>query len=216
MATSLFGRTKVLEGQIQDFFVNLVQAGDLFVQAFHFYLSQGASTDFLGTVTTMSLLESKNDLLRREMEQTVYGKLILPDMQSDLLKLLEGIDEILNQYEKELLDISIQKPFINKILKDDIISIVELSISGVQALVDACRSFFICTDFAEKVKTVRSLEHQIDLIALRLKKKLFNNKQISLDKKLQLKGIIEGLEQISDLAEDVSDSLTIMAIQHRI
>ena len=216
MAMSLFGRTKVLESQIHDFFVNLVQAGDVFRQAFDFYLSTGANTDFAGTVTTMSLLESKNDLLRREMEQTVYGKLILPDMQSDILKLLEGMDEILNQYEKELLDVSTEKPFIYKMLKDDIMSMVELNISCVQALVEAGQSFFVCAEFAEKVKTVRSLEHQIDLIALRLKKKLFGSKQLSLDKKMQLKRVIEGIEKISDLAEDVSDSLTIMAIKHRI
>lgn len=216
MAMSLFGRTKVLESQIHDFFVNLVQAGDVFRQAFDFYLSTGATTDFAGTVTTMSLLESKNDLLRREMEQTVYGKLILPDMQSDILKLLEGMDEILNQYEKELLDVSTEKPFIYKMLKDDIMSMVELNISCVQALVEAGQSFFVCAEFAEKVKTVRSLEHQIDLIALRLKKKLFDSKQLSLDKKMQLKNMIEEIEKISDLAEDVSDSLTIMAIKHRI
>ena len=66
------------------------------------------------------------------------------------------------------------------------------------------------------MKTVRSLEHQVDLMTLRLKKKIFDNKRLSLDKKLQLKDVIEGIQEISDLSEDVSDSLTIMAIKHRI
>ena len=216
MATSLFRRTKILEEQIGEFFVNLIQAGDLFVRAVSVYMVEGASATFDEVVSAVSLLESKNDLLRREMEQTVYGKLVLPDMQSDILKLLESMDDILNQYEEELLDISVEKPFIYKSLKEDIVSIVEFNVDCVQALIDANRCFFITADFSEKVKTVRHLEHQVDLMALRLKKKLFASKQIPLDKKLQLRFMIEGIEKISDLSEDVSDSLTIMAVKHRI
>ena len=92
--SSLFKQTRVLENKINEFFVNILQAGQYFEKAFMLYLKSGVSDEFMENVNAVSLLESKNDLLRREMEQIIYGQLILPDMQSDILKILEGKLEI--------------------------------------------------------------------------------------------------------------------------
>ena len=57
----------------------------------------------------VSHLEATNDSLRREIENQLYAQMIMPDMRSDILKLIEGCDKIINKYETDLILLSIEK-----------------------------------------------------------------------------------------------------------
>ena len=137
-------------------------------------------------------------------------------MQSDILKILEGIDKIINKYESDLLLLSVEHPKILSGIIPKLETLIHLTTECVKSLIEGAKCFFACKSLDNIFEDVRLLEHQIDLVALRLKRKVFEDMTIDLAHKLQHKEYIYYIEKISDMAEDISDSITIMAIKHRI
>ena len=85
----LFRKTKELEGKISTFLMNITQAGFLFTQALDRYFSDGVSPEFLDLRAKVSALEAENDSLRRDVENQLYANMLLPDMRSDILTLID-------------------------------------------------------------------------------------------------------------------------------
>ena len=96
--SNLFRKTKELENKITSFLLNIIQAGVLYNQAMNIYIQEGCVQKFLSLRKQVSKLESENDAYRREIENDLYAHMLLPDMRSDILKLLEGCDKIINKY----------------------------------------------------------------------------------------------------------------------
>ena len=99
----LFKKTRELEGKITTFLMNIIQSGFLFVRAFEKYFTDGIGSEFMDLRAKVSALEAENDSLRREVESQLYVQMLLPDMRSDILRMIEGCDKIINKYETDLI-----------------------------------------------------------------------------------------------------------------
>ncbi|MBO7257633.1 MAG: DUF47 family protein, partial [Alphaproteobacteria bacterium] len=86
----LFKRTKDVEVKISEFLSNIVHSGFLFALGSEIYLDKGATAEFENVCEQVSAHEAKNDDLRRAVEIGLYAQMILPDVRSDILRLLEG------------------------------------------------------------------------------------------------------------------------------
>ncbi len=210
----LFHKTQELESKISVFLDHIFEAGDLFEQALKSCFSEGYAETFLRLKEKVSQLEHENDSLRRDVENQLYVHMIVPDMRSDILKLLEGCDKIINQYEAYLIMLFVEKPIIPQKLHAPLLEIVKADLLCVSFLLKATRSFFDGKSITNDVRHIFPIEHQVDLKAVSLKEFVFENQKITLAEKLQLKEIIYGVEKISDIAESVADVLTIMAVKH--
>lgn len=213
---NLFQKTRELERKIADFLTNITQAGVLFGAAIQAYLESGVTESFSAKRAQVSLLESSNDTLRRDVESQLYTHMILPDMRSDIMKIIEGCDAIINKYESDLILMSVEKPKVPKELIAPLIEMIHLDLDCVNALVDGVRAFFSATQAGDHVQYVLFLEHQIDDLALELKRLVFENKNLPLARQLQLKEFIYSIEKISDMAEDVADVLTVILAKHAV
>jgi len=213
---NLFQKTRELERKIADFLTNITQAGVLFGAAIQEYLENGVKESFSTKRAQVSLLESSNDTLRRDVENQLYSHMILPDMRSDIMKIIEGCDAIINKYESDLILMSVEKPKVPKELTPQLIEMIRLNLDCVNALIDGVRAFFSATQAGDHVQYVLFLEHQIDDLALELKRLVFDNKNLPLARQLQLKEFIYSIEKISDMAEDVADVLTVILAKHAV
>lgn len=210
----LFKRTREVELKIAEFLTNIIHAGFLFSAGIERYFAKGANVEFTDIVRQVSAFESKNDALRRDVEKQLYIQMILPDVRSDINKLLEGCDRVIDRYEEILILMTAQKIKLPKELHDLLLDMIKSTLECVNALIVAVRCFFSGRSLEEFARQASSLEHQVDGQALALKTQVFNTKKWSLAFQMQLNDYIKSIERISDIAEDVADNVTIMSAKH--
>jgi len=214
--TSLFGRTRALETQIDEFLDKVSEAGLIFGRAVRLYLEEGVCEDFDAFLDQEASIEGREDVLRRAIETELYARTLIPDLRADVLKLLEDIDHLVNAYEGHLFRISNQQPDIPQEFHKGFIDLTETVITCVDSAVLAARAFF------RDIETVRDhasktmfLESEADKISTKLQRAIFRS-DLPLEKKIHMRYFVERIDDIANHAEDVADSLQIYTIKRRI
>ena len=210
----LFKRTQRLEEQITLFLMNIFQAGYLVKQGLEGYLKKGLDKHFKDLKNQVSGLEAENDALRRQMELDLYHHMLLPDMRSDLIDLLEACDKIINKYETDMILWSLERPDIPKKLHLPLLQMMTTSLDCVGSFIGGVKTFFAGQNVDDEIQITYALEHQVDTQAIDLKALTFKDKRLNLARQLQLKEFIYSLEKISDMAEDAADKLKVMVAKH--
>ncbi len=210
---NIFKKTHEIEKMITSFLLNIIQAGVVYGQAMNCYLQTGVDDEFKLLMQRVSDLEAQNDSYRRAIENNLYAYMILPDMRSDILRLLEMCDKVINKYESNLLVMSVEQPKLLKGLKENLLKMVQTDLECVGSLISGVRVFFEGKEIKDFTLKTYQMEHLVDSQALQLKAFVFQS-NIELARKIQLKEFIYNIEKISDIAEDTADILNIMAVKH--
>ena len=211
-----FKKTKLLETKINTFLNNIIHGGELLTLAMQCYFKKGNCTEFMHLREKVSGLEAENDSLRRDVENQLYAQLLLPDMRSDILGLIEGCDKIINKYETDLILISVEQPKIPKEIQKELAHMVVTNVQCVNTLMDCVKNAIKGKSITDVIRLVGSLEHQVDLQAIELKKCVFQELKLPLARQLQLKEFIYSIEKISDMAEDMADVLSVFVVKHAV
>ncbi|MFT5259277.1 MAG: putative phosphate transport protein (TIGR00153 family) [Saprospiraceae bacterium] len=210
---SLFGRTKELEGQIDEFLDIVTHTGLIFSRAIDIYLDKGACQDFEELLAKASEIETRADNLRRDIENKLYVQTLIPDLREDVLKLLENVDNIINRYEGTLFRFSIQTPDVPEEFSRGFRKLTEQVINSVESVVFASRAFFRDTNSVrDHVRKVLFFESEADRINTKLQRKIFAS-DLDLTRKRHLQYFTENIDEIANCAEDVADELAIYAIK---
>ena len=214
--TSLFGDTKKLEGEIDDFVDILSEVGLVFKSIIPTYLNYSANEKFEEMVDRVKEMESKADKITKEVEHTLYEETLIPDSRSDVLRLLEHLDEVIGLYQGNCYHFSIQKPNFPKEFHQDLIELTDNVVNCVESLCLTVRSFF------RDIQSVRDNAHKVtfyekesDIKFSALARKIFDS-ELSLDKKMHLRYFVEKIDRICDQAEDIADEIQIYAIKRSI
>ena len=214
MEFTLFKKTRELDNKITEFLDNISEAGLVYARAISLYLEEGATEEFTKKRQEVSAFESRNDQLRRDVEAELYEHTLLPDSRADVLHLLEGVDRVINKYESNLYMYAIEKPVIPSEFHAPLKEMVQTVLDCVEALVVSARSFFAMNgEIKNHLHKVMFFEKQADQQGTLLKTAFFEQKKLELAHKRQLQDFEMATEQISDFAEDVADSLTILAVK---
>ena len=213
---SVFGQTKQLEREIDQFVDILSEVGLVFKTIIPLYLTNGATDKFDEMVEQVREMESKADKITKEVERTLYEETLIPDARSDVLRLLEHMDEIIGMYQGNCYHFSIQKPDFPKEFHEDLNNLTETVVNCVESLCLTVRSFF------RDIKSVRDNAHKVtfyekesDKQFSALARKIFDT-DLSLDRKMHLRYFVEKIDRICDLAEDIADEVQIYAIKRAI
>ncbi len=210
----IFGKSKELEGEIENFLFTIQHAAMVFYEAIKDYCA-GEFELFEKRSEEIRSLESKADELRREIKRKLYVHMLIPDARGDVLGLLETLDDVVDAAESIVLHFSMEMPDIPEEYRTDIIKMAEYSERTVDELVKAANAFF--TDIRttnDYINKVYFFEHEVDKIEERIKRALFKTKDIdSLSHKMHLRGFIERIADLSDLAEQVADRLSVYVIK---
>ena len=84
---SLFGQTKQLEREIDQFVDILSEVGLVFKSIITLYLNSGNTDKFDEMVKQVSVMESKADKITKDVERALFEESLIPDARSDVLRL---------------------------------------------------------------------------------------------------------------------------------
>ena len=213
---SLFGQTKQLEREIDQFVDILSEVGLVFKSIVSQYLNDGYTDKFDGMVKQVSEMESRADKITKEVERTLYEETLIPDARSDVLRLLEHMDELIGMYQGNCYHFSIQKPDFPENFHKDLINLSNTAVNCVESLCLTVRSFF------RDIKSVRDNAHKVtfyekesDMQFSSLARKIFDS-DLPLDQKMHLRYFVEKIDRICDQAEDIADEIQIYTIKRSI
>ncbi len=213
---SLFGRTKDLENQIDEFLDKISESSVLFKLAVRIYLKQGANGEFSEKLAAVNTMESEADALRRDIEKALYTYTLIPDSRGDVLGLIETLDRIMGLIEGALWAFDIEHPDIPEEFKPDYRQLTNRVCDAVDALVLAARAFYRAPyAVGDHNHKVMLFEKEADKISTKLKKKIFAA-DLDLALKNHLRYFVEHIDNVADWAEDVADRLAIYAIKRTV
>jgi uncharacterized protein len=202
--------------ELIDRFLNTIdQGGLIFREGVKNYLLENRES-FADNLKTLSDLESEADVLKRKIENILYTHALMPQLRGDILKLIDELDDIINQCKKSLFQFDVEVPYIPKEIHQDLIKLTEICISAVESLIPAARAYFKDPDSVkEKIHRVYHYENEADKLADAIKRKVFQQMPHieKLSERFHLRYFTLHIETISDAAEDVADLLSIMAIK---
>ncbi len=210
---TLFGRAKLLEDKSSEFLNVTRQACQVLLRGLRHYL-QGKQEQFEQDFAEISRLENKGDDLRREIENQLYTKTLIPESRGDVLALLENIDNITNQAKQILMELSVEIPQILPQFHDDYLQLAEKSVQAVEEVIKAAQAFLNDPLVIQHSLTkVYHWESEADDRSEKLKRKVFRMPELELAQKFHLRYFALHIELLADRAEDVADRLAIYTIK---
>ncbi len=207
-----FGKTRRLESQI-DQFLDLITKGTLCMrEGIRSYLS-GDDEDFQNRLEMVRGYERKADELRKNTESMLYTYSLIPESRADILGLLENLDNVIDRAKHILQEFDVQEPDVEVGYLDLYVQVTEKSVKAVEQVVDATRAFFRNESrMRDCINKVDFYESEADRAGLRLKKQIFQS-DMDLARKQHLRYFADALESLSDIAEEVSERLSIASIK---
>jgi uncharacterized protein len=171
--------------------------------------------NFSSNLQSLANCEMESDVLRREIENTLYTQSLMPQLRGDIWRLLEEMDNLIDQAKKNLFQFDVEMPNVPAELIPDMIKLTQISTSAAESVIPAAKSYFSePVNVTEKIHRVYFFEKETDVLADVIRRKIFREMpELKLSEKFHLRYFTLHIESISDIAEKVADLLTIMAIK---
>lgn len=213
---SLFSKTRELESKIDSFHDLLIDGAVLFHHAINVFLNPEERGEYKNINKQIKKIEHEADRLRREIENHLYSQNLVPNLQADILQLVEGLDKINNQIDDVVYKFYIEQPEIPASFHRYLIELCHQVADCSENMAIASRAFFkdlsTVRDYSHKVYL---MEQQSDVTYNNLKKAIFSS-ELPLANKLQLDSLITEVADIGDIAEDCADELLIFTLKRDI
>ncbi len=211
----LFGRSRQLERQVDNFLDIANQAALVFPAGIEYFLA-GREHDFEDMIKRVTALEAEADHLRRDVETELYTHTLIPESRGDVLALLENTDQVINSCKDTLKQFEIEIPDIPEEFHYSYNQLAQKSAASMEALVRAVRAFFKAPmSVGDYLHKVHYFERESDRIAEDLKRAIFRS-ELDLARKSHLRYFAFHIEQLADLAENVADRLAIYTIKRSV
>ncbi len=211
----IFERTnKKLIIKIDDFLGNIEIGTLIFKEGIKAYLKNDTEA-FMNHLAKIEKLEGQADKLQRSIENDMIIHSILPQHRSEVVQLLDKLDEMLDAAKASLNEFYVEAPKIPVEIHNDIISLTESSVNAAEEAVPAARSYFSDPyNVRNRLLKVYFYERETDKATYALKKKIFHDmNDLHLAEKAHLRYIIHHIESISDRAQDAADLLASMSMR---
>jgi uncharacterized protein Yka (UPF0111/DUF47 family) len=210
----LFGKTRFLEGLIEEF-LDKISEGVIVVElGIRAYLSP-ADTTLICEEKLQQVIEIKRRCseLRRTIVTMLYTEMLLPDARGDVLRLLGNLFELLDQMGDDYQELMIEQPGGLPEFAPALEELTTMAIRCVQAVVLAARTFFRNpAAVRDHINEVRLFEDETDTIALRIKRRIVSS-GLGFEQRSQLRALVATLDDLADKAENLGDDLSIFAIK---
>ncbi len=207
--------TKFVESQIDTFLDVVSETALLFQLGVEDYLLD-RSAQFEERLGLIRENEKKADDLRVAIERYLYERTLIPENRGDVLAILENSDEVVDNIKDTLMQFSIELPQIPEILDDLWMQTTHASTAAVEQLTYAVRSFFRdLSQVNNYIHKVYFFEREADQLGEKLRRLIFAQ-DMGLALKSQLRWFALHIEQISDYAQAVLESIEIYIIKRQL
>ena len=212
---TLFAKTRSLELRIDELLDKVAEGGILFERGMTLMLERGLSLETEEKLQQLIALKARCNQLRRAVVNTLYSEMLIPEFRGDVLRLLSHLygllDSLKNAFQEFLIayaDVLSRNEAIA-----DVKQLVAVVVESVQAAVLGARAFFRNPEAVrDHINRIRVFESEADGITVRLKTALFASDR-PLEQKLLGRDALALIDGLADLAEEISDELSILAIK---
>ena len=210
----LFGKTRFLEGLIDQFLDQISEGIILVEMGIKAYLSNDEDTDIcLEKLNQIIEIKRRCSELRRTIVTMLYTEMLLPDARGDVLRLLGSLFELLDEMGDNYQELMIVQPRRMPEFGQDFADLTNMAIRSVQAVVVAARTFFrMPAAVRDHINEVRVFDDETDKLAWRIKRRIFAA-DLSFEQRTQLREAAAMIDALADKAENIGDSLSIFAIK---
>lgn len=210
-----FGRANKLEKDIDTLLEKIKESALIFSKGIECYLKNDEE-GFFSSLERVKNLESDVDELRRNIEQELYTRSLIPDHRGDVLGLLETLDDIIDTAEITLKKFETEIPDIPEKWHSDFLKLAEKSGDAAISCVNAASSFFKAIfEVKSHLNRVYHFEKEADRISREVKRKIFQS-DLKQSHKIHLRYFALSIETMSDKAEAVADRLAIYTIKREL
>ena len=210
----LFKKQYAVQEKVQLLLRFLEDMGHLYKAAYESYL-ENSIEEFSQRNKELGEIEKKLDELGRQIQMTLLHESLMPNSRDDLLWFLTKLDKVPSSFKHSLGDIFLEKPVIPEEFHSSMKNMLIHTHLAVQALAHATDSLFSdLRSVRQHVEEVSRQESEVDKIENKLLQMVFENKKFDLAMQYQLKGILKQIGRVTNLAEDVADSVLILATKH--
>jgi len=160
--------------------------------------------------------ESRADALESEIRDMLLDGAFLPNIRSDVYRLVEAVDAIAGKAESVARFVIDQLPEIPEEFEGDLLEIFAQCLNCFMELRKALRDYFKPKGEIENlhvhVARVCDIETEVDIAESELTRRIFIA-DLHLSEKIHLRQLLERICDIADLSEDASDELEFAAMK---
>jgi predicted phosphate transport protein (TIGR00153 family) len=212
----LFARNQAIKGQIADYLNMVNETLHAFEAGMAHYLEHHLDDHFLTLVERTHQCESKADDLRRAVESELFEKSLLPEVREDIMHVLERLDAIPNECNLVMRRIHTHNIRLPDELDGQVRELLHLGVEGCLPLKDAVDDVLgHCTRVKELARQISSTEKVADKIEHELIYRIFRSDYSPADR-LLYRDVIGWIAALPDLAEEISEQLTILAVKRNV
>ena len=161
-------------------------------------------------------IESRADTLERQIRDLLLDGAFLPNIRSDVYRLVEAVDAIAGKAEGVARFIVDQLPEIPEEFEGELLEIFGQCLNCFLELRKALRDYFKPKGDIENlhvhVARVCEIETEVDRAESELTRKIFES-DLNLAEKIHFRQLLERIGNIADLSEDASDELEFAAMK---
>lgn len=179
------------------------------------YLAGNLETAF-SAAESANRFESEADAKAREIREVLFQGAFLPNVRSDIYRLVEAVDSIAGKGEELTQFIANQAPSIPEVFHQDLLGIFHKSLSCFFELRTALKYYFKpkgkIADLHEHFMLVCRIESEVDRLQADLTRRIFSS-DLQLVEKIHIQRMVEHIGNIADLSEDAADELEFAALK---
>ncbi|RMD78857.1 MAG: DUF47 family protein [Lentisphaerae bacterium] len=188
-----------------------------FEEAMCHYIQKRIDDHYFSLVEQIHQSESQADDLRRDIERELFRKMLLPEIREDICMIIDRLDQIPTLAEKIARRIYTHNILLPEIFNDKLEELVTLGVScskllkvGVEDVLNHCSSI------QEVVRKIDAQESVCDKIENQLLFELFHSDGFPAHDQILFRDLILWVADLPDVAEKISDQLTIFAIKRHV
>lgn len=176
---------------------------------------EGNSIEFKQNLKAINILEKDADSIQRKIENDFYLHSLMPNYASDILNLLENVDDIIDMSKDVLSQFDVETPHMPEAIKKDFLELVSLSTKSAENVLPAARMFFTSPDeVKDKIQKVLFYHRETDVLSNNIKRKIFQEfDTLKLSEKIHLRYFALHIEQVSDATKNVAQQLSSLVIK---
>lgn len=199
---------------IENLFNTIDQALLIFKDGVKNYLYAN-SEEFNQNLSMMASLGADATILRREIENNLYTQSALVRSRGDIMRLLEKMENIMDNMSNVLSQFEIEMPYIPTELNNEFMKLTDLSTLSIESAIPAARAYFKMPDtITDKIHRVYFYEKETDKQSKSIKRHVFHNMDnLKLSEKFHLRYFALHIENLSRAAKKVADQLSVMSIK---
>lgn len=211
---SPFRKANAISKDLDEFF-DLIDTGtELFDEGVSDYFS-GNMNHFNENLNQIRITEKKADTLLKHVEHALYKYSLLPELRTDVMRLMQRVDDIQDTMKEVLVQFEVERPHIPLELHPQLTELTKLCMCAAKEANAGARLFFRnARDAKPRIEKAIELEHEADGLAEQIKRKVFHDlNTISLPEKFHLRYFTLHIESVSDIAKSIAYTLNLLLIK---